>query len=176
MVMVMHRPYAPAMGEHEIEPNPQNPKSYDGVRTPESRAKARAFAIEAARLLRDNRCEGVVVLDVTGKSSVSDYIVIGTGTSDRQMRSTLEEVSELGETQGLPPARLNQDERAVWLLADCVDVVVHLFEPNTRAHYDLEMLWGDAGRVEWDDRPGPSFADPSRNLAGLKPGETLDEQ
>ncbi|MEM1329515.1 MAG: ribosome silencing factor [Planctomycetota bacterium] len=135
---------------------------------------ARDFAIAAARLLRDNKCEGVVVLDVRGKSTVTDYIVIGSGTSDRQMRSTLEDVGELGEGMGLPAARLNEDDRAVWLLADCVDVVVHLFEPNTRAHYDLEMLWGDAGRVEWSDKPTSSFDDPSRNLAGLSPEDQLE--
>ena len=45
---------------------------------------------------------------------------------------------------------LSADDRASWLLADFVDVIVHVFEPNTRAHYDLEMLWGDAPRLEWE--------------------------
>lgn len=111
---------------------------------------AAGFAIDAARLAHDDKCTDVVVLDVRTLSQVTDYIVIGTGTSERQMRSVLAHVEELGKAGGYPAFRTSADERASWLLADFVDVIVHLFEPNTRAHYDLEMLWGDAPRVEWE--------------------------
>ena len=57
----------------------------------------------------------------------------------------------------------------MWLLADFVDVVVHLFEPNTRSYYDLEMLWGDAERVHWSRQSDGA----ERNLAGLRPDERL---
>ncbi len=123
----------------------------------------RAFAIEAARMLDDDKCTDIVVLDVSGLSHITDYLVIGTGTSERQMRSVILHVQELGEEQGFRAFRSSADDRATWLLADFVDVVVHVFEPNTRAHYDLEMLWGDAGRVEWA-RKGSR----ARNRAGLK--------
>lgn len=109
-----------------------------------------AFAIEAARLVRDDNCDDVVVLDVRKTSHVSDYIVIGSGTSDRQMRSVLEHVEKLGESRGFRAFRSSRDDRATWLLLDFVDVVVHLFEPSTRSHYDLEMLWGDSPRIEWE--------------------------
>ncbi len=108
-----------------------------------------AFAIDAARLLHDDKCEEVVLLDVRALSQVSDYIIVGSGTSDRQMRSSLDDAIEMGEKRGHTAFRTNKDERATWLLADFVDIVIHLFEPNTRAHYDLEMLWGDAPRIEW---------------------------
>lgn len=128
--------------------------------------KTLKFVIEAARLLSDDKCEDVVVLDVGKLSQVTDYVIIGSGTSDRQMRSVLKHVEELGDQLGFKAFRVSADERAVWLLADFVHVVVHLFEPNTRAHYDLEMLWGDADRVEWE-RP----AQKSRNRAGLSKGD-----
>ena len=112
-------------------------------------AKNRAFAVEAARMLHDDKCEHVVVLDVRELSQVTDYLVIGSGTSDRQMRSALQHVRDLGEELGIPSVRSSADQRATWVLADFVDVVCHVFEPNTRAHYDLEMLWGDAERVAW---------------------------
>ncbi len=121
-----------------------------------------AFAIEAARLVRDDNCDDVVVLDVRATSHVSDYIVVATGTSDRQMRSVLDHVENLGAQRGFRAFRTSRDDRATWLLADFVDVVVHLFEPTTRSHYDLEMLWGDAPRIEWqraDQQP--------RDRAGL---------
>jgi ribosome-associated protein len=111
---------------------------------------ARAFAVDAARLCRDDHCEEVVVLDVRALSSVTDYIVIATGTSDRQMHSVLRHAEDLGRSRGNPAVRTSSDERATWLIADFVDVVVHLFEPGTRTHYDLEMLWGDAPRVSWE--------------------------
>lgn len=112
--------------------------------------QARAFAISAAQLVRDDKCTDVVLLDVRNLSQVTDYIVIGTGTSDRQMQSVLDHVEDLGKTMGYPAWKTDTDQRSTWLLLDCVDVVVHLFEPNTRAHYDLEMLWGDAPRMEWE--------------------------
>jgi ribosome-associated protein len=116
---------------------------------------ARVFAVEAARTLSDDKCEDVVVLDVSGISPVSDFIVIGSGTSERQMRSVLAHVEDQGRGSGFAPFHSSDDDRGTWLLADFVDVVVHVFEPNTRAHYDLEMLWGDAPRIAWE-RPAAS--------------------
>lgn len=111
--------------------------------------RARQFAIEAARLVRDDKCARVRVLDVSALSQVTDFLVIATGTSERQMRATLHHVRALGAERGFPAFGSSADEGARWLLADFVDVVVHLFEPVAREHYDLEMLWGDAPRVEW---------------------------
>lgn len=110
---------------------------------------AHDFAIDSARLLSDDKCHEVVVLDVRKLSQVTDFIVIASGTSDRQMRSSIKNVEELGHSRSFSVFRSSSDDRASWLLADFVDVIVHVFEPNTRAHYDLEMLWGDAPRVEW---------------------------
>jgi len=118
-------------------------------RDPEAVETARAFAIEVAKLAKSLHCENVVILDVTSVSEMTDFVVIASGTSDRQMRSVLDDVEELGEKAQLPVPRRNTDDRSLWLLADFVDVVVHLFEPNTRAHYDLESMWGEVPRVEW---------------------------
>lgn len=123
----------------------------------------RAFATEAARLLSDNKCQDIVVLDVTSLSQMSDYLVIASGTSDRQMRSTADDVVDLAARQGSSAFRKDVDDRTTWIVVDFVDVVVHIFEPNTRAHYDLEMLWQDAPRMEWE-RPDQK----NRNRAGLE--------
>jgi ribosome-associated protein len=132
-----------------------------------SEPQARSFAIEAARLLADDKCEDVVLLDVRALSQVTDFIVIGSGTSERQMRSVLSHVQDLGQERSFGVFRASSDDRSTWLLADFVDVVVHVFEPNTRAHYDLEMLWGDADRVTWEREGQP------RNRAGLKPDDPV---
>jgi len=121
-------------------------------------AHARGLAIEAARTLRDEKCEDIVILDVRGLSHVTDYILLGSGSSQRQMASALKHVEERAEQMGYSAFGSAADRDSLWLLADFVDVVVHLFEPNTRAHYDLEMLWGDAEHVPWDTQtPGSSM-------------------
>ncbi|RIK65830.1 MAG: ribosome silencing factor [Planctomycetota bacterium] len=110
---------------------------------------ARAFAIEAARLMADDKCEDVVVLDLRGLSPVCDFFVIGTGTSDRQMRAAAAHVEQLGKSQNDPPYGVGGMEEGVWIIVDFVDVVVHFFDDERRRFYDLESLWGDGARVEW---------------------------
>lgn len=129
---------------NETTPHPQ--------RDPAQIENARAFAIAAARMLRDDKAEHVLVLDVQNLSRVTDFIVIGSGTSQRQMATALDHIEELAKDFSYTRHRTNRDDQSLWLLADFVDVVVHLFEPNTRAHYDLEMLWGDAPRIEWNQK------------------------
>lgn len=139
-----------------------------GVQQHARQKAAAGFAVELARLIHDLHCTDVVVLDVRGLSQVTDFLVIGSGTSDRQMHSTLDHSLELGRERGFEALRTSIDARSVWLVADFVDVVLHLFEPQTRAYYDLEMLWGDAPRLEWE-RPEQR----SRNLAGLSPDDVI---
>ncbi len=112
-------------------------------------ADAQTFAIEAARLLSDLKCDEVVVFDVSGLSPVTDFVVIGTGTSDRQMKSVAKEVEGLGKPMGFARYGGEHDDATTWVVADFVEVVVHIFEPATRGHYDLEMMWGDAPSVRW---------------------------
>lgn len=115
----------------------------------QDRIKARGFAIEAARLLEDRHCDDVLVLDVHGLSQVCDYLIIGSGTSDRQMKSVAAELEDLAKQQGETVFRTNRDTGVTWIVIDFVDVVAHLFEPNQRAYYDLEQLWSDAERIGW---------------------------
>jgi len=111
--------------------------------------EARQFAIEVAQLLADTKCEEVAALDVRGLSQVTSFVVIATGTSDRQMRSVSDDVIELGAATGHPLFRINRERSSTWTVVDFVDVTVHLFEPNTRAFYDLDHLWLDAQRLPW---------------------------
>jgi ribosome-associated protein len=109
----------------------------------------RAFAVEAARLVSDLKCDQVVLMDVRGRSQVCEYIVVANGTSDRQMRSVADELKDLGGQMGMRRWRGDRDSGGTWVVADFVDVVVHLFEPGQRAWYDLDGLWADAPRVTW---------------------------
>ena len=108
-----------------------------------------AFMIEAARLVKDLHGEDIVLFDVQGLNDLTDFILIATGTSDRQIKGVGEQVDDLAQEHGLERFGSERDADATWLVLDFVDAIVHLFEPTTRAHYDLEMLWGDAPKVEW---------------------------
>ncbi len=110
---------------------------------------ARQLAVKMARLFDDDKCTDVLVLDVNDISPITSYLVIASGTSERQMRSVLDHAVELAQQQGTEAYFVSTDTGARWLVADFVHVVAHLFEPSTRQLYDLEMLWGDAPRVDW---------------------------
>ncbi len=146
--------------EKQIDPAPEGSHQRFATASTSDPHAVRTFAIEAARLAADDHCEDVVILDVRKLSQVSDYLVICTGTSDRQMRSVADDVEKLGAGSGFPLFRRDVDDRTTWVIVDFVDVVVHVFEPNTRAHYDLEMLWADAPRIDWQrpDERAPSRA------------------
>lgn len=113
---------------------------------------ARKLAIQAAKLAQDGNCEQIVVLDLRGVSPVTDYFVIATGSSDRQMRSVADDVVEHGKDVGQNVWRQAGLEAADWIVLDFVDVVVHLFDGEHRRYYDLEMLWGDVPHVRWRRR------------------------
>jgi ribosome-associated protein len=111
------------------------------------REDARDFALAAARIAGDNKIEAVTVLDLRGLSNLADYFVIGTGTSSRQMRAVLDDLAEYAATVGRAAFHVADATDASWVLADYVDVVVHLLDEEHRDYYDLDGLWGDAPRV-----------------------------
>ncbi len=113
-----------------------------------SDSNAQQFAIEAARIASDDKCTNVVILDLRGLSGVADYYVIATGTSDRQMLAVGDHIQEYGRKVGerIYGKRLDSE---VWVLLDFVDVVIHVFDAERRDYYDLELMWGDAPKVEW---------------------------
>ena len=124
-------------------------------RTPSaSGVTSRQFAIDAARMLADTRCHNVAVLDVSGVSPVTDFFVLATGTSPRQMKSASDAVEEMGEPLGFRALSRVGDDSGNWILLDCVDVVVHVFSQDARLYYDLDGLWGDAKRVTWEREEG----------------------
>ena len=110
--------------------------------------KAKVFAIASAKLAAERRCTNVVVIDLRKVSHVTDYFVIATGTSDRQMRSVADEITDIGKKQKSSLFGRAGYETSHWVLLDFVDVVVHIFDAQSRGYYDLEMLWGDAKRVK----------------------------
>jgi len=129
-----------------LNPPPATPVS---IPTAATTFDVKAVAIEIARLLSDDKCSDITLLDVRGVSSVQDFVILASGTSDRQMRSAATDVKNLLPRLGSSVYRTSIDDQSTWIVVDCVDTVIHIFEPNTRAYYDLESMWGDAPKVEW---------------------------
>lgn len=125
------------------------------AKTEDRRTAARGLAVQAARIIDTRRGEDVVVLDLSGVSPVTDYFVIATGTSDRQMRAVADDIAEHGAAVGQKLWQAAGMEAGDWILLDFVDVVVHLFNAELRAYYDLELIWGEAPKVRWRRRARP---------------------
>ncbi len=109
-----------------------------------------AFAVEAARIALHDNCEDIIVLDLRGHSPVADFFVIATGTSDRQLRSVADDLTRHGKNVSHKAWRVAGADRGDWIVLDFVDVVVHLFDAEHRHYYDLELIWGECPRVEWE--------------------------
>ena len=108
---------------------------------------AKDFAILAGKIAETTHCSDIVVLDLRGKSPATDFFVIATGTSSRQLRTVADEISEQGKAMGFAKFGTAGYEQGQWILIDFVDVVVHLFDEKYRDYYDLELLWGDAKKL-----------------------------
>ena len=101
------------------------------------------------RDLADNKkAENTLVLDVCKLSSVTDFFVIVSGSSQPHLRAIVEEItSKLRDEHGLRPTRTEGATNTSWVVLDYFDVIVHVMHAETRARYDLEGLWGDARKV-----------------------------
>ena len=119
------------------------------TRKTEALDQAKVFAIEAARVAAERHCSDIVILDLQGLSPATDYFVIVTGTSDRQMRTVADEIREEAKKRGQPRFGLAGYEHGRWIVLDFIDVVVHIFDSEYRDYYDLELLWGDAKRISY---------------------------
>ena len=111
--------------------------------------EGKRLAVKCAQLLDEMKAEDIVILDLRKVSDITDYFVIASARSQRQMQGTAAKlVDDAARLAGRKPSVEGYTE-GLWILVDLFDVVVHLFQPAPREHYELEMLWGDAPRVKW---------------------------
>ncbi len=111
---------------------------------------SQALARLAARTAASKQGGAVVILDVREVITITDYFVIVSGTSDRQVTTIAEEVVKELKANGARPVRTEGGLGARWVLVDFVDLVVHVFHEEEREFYRLENLWQDAPVVDWE--------------------------
>ncbi len=100
------------------------------------------------KALEDKKARDIVTLDVTDASSVTDFMVIASGTSNRHVKSLVDQVIESSKANGSPPLGVEGRETHEWVLLDLGDVVVHVMQPEPREFYDLERLWAELPSAE----------------------------
>ena len=105
---------------------------------------------QLCRNFADNKkAENVIILDVRDLSSVTDYFVIASGTSEPHLRAIVDEITDrLRDEHDLRPVRKDGSVQGAWVALDFFDVIVHVMRADVRERYDLEGLWGDAARVK----------------------------
>ena len=103
------------------------------------------LVVEAAL---DVKAEDVAALDVRELSSFADVFVVATGRSDRQLRAIADSIEKAMKQAGVVPLGIEGYAEGRWVLLDLDDVIVHIFVPEAREHYDIERLWSDALRID----------------------------
>ena len=97
---------------------------------------------------REKKAENLIVLDLRQSDAFTDYFVICSGRSTRQVKAIVDGIEARLKAIGSRPAHLEGYARADWVLIDCFDFIVHVFTPETRDFYALERLWGNADRMD----------------------------
>jgi ribosome-associated protein len=159
---------AASRGEGALTPRPRaaaaarktplaGPKRAAGKRSlpppaaPEPSSAARELALALAAAGIDKKAVGIEILDVTGKVDYADYLVVMTGRSDRHVNAIATGIEEAMRKRKTAPLSIEGLTGATWVLIDFGDVVVHVFQEEARAVYDIEGLWIDASRVPVPD-------------------------
>jgi ribosome-associated protein len=104
----------------------------------------------AARVAADNKGRDVLVLDLRGLTPLYDFFVISTGVSRRQVHAIAEETDAALRAEGDVRLGIEGYQASKWVVQDYGDVVVHVFDPDTRTYYALEDLWADAPKIDWE--------------------------
>ncbi len=109
---------------------------------------SRKLALLCRELADNKKAEDIVILDVREVSSVTDYFVIASGTSEPHLRAIVDEITDkLKQDQDVRPKAIDGTLHTAWIVLDYFDVIVHVMRTDVRNRYDLETLWGDAPRV-----------------------------
>ncbi len=114
-------------------------------KTSQSGADSETQLARILKSLSDDKAEDVVQIDLHGKSSIADYMVICSGRSSRQVSAISEKLADCLKTELSVLSRIEGKESGDWVLIDTGDVIVHVFRPEVREFYQLEKMWQPAG-------------------------------
>ena len=110
----------------------------------------REMALTLARALDSKKGKNIRVLEINNVTTLADYFVLCTGTSAPQLKALADAGEKAMKEAGILPHHIEGHRGGTWILQDYGDVVVHLFDTEARAFYDLDRLWQDAVEVDWE--------------------------
>ena len=106
---------------------------------------------EAVNAALEKNGQDIVVLNLSTSGAFTDYFVVCTGQTGRQVRAIVDGVLKMLRAKGTRPSHVEGYDHGEWVLIDCFDFIVHVFTKETRLFYDLDRLWGNAARVEFSN-------------------------
>lgn len=124
------------------------PKKTATATKPKVKDTFQSLALEAAQLAYDTKAQDIMVLDLTQLPSFTDYFVICSGTSDRQVQAICDRIHRALKLKDQYPLGIEGFDKGHWILMDYGPVVVHIFYAETREHYAIERFWGDAPQLK----------------------------
>ena len=95
------------------------------------------------KILDNNKALDIVTIDLEGKSSIADYMIVASGTSSRHIQALSEQVLEKFKDNGLRDTKIEGKDSNEWKLVDGIDLIVHIFHPEKRKFYELEKIWSE---------------------------------
>jgi len=98
---------------------------------------------EIINTLDSNKALDIVSIDLEGKTSIADYMIIASGTSSRHIQSLSEQVFEKFKNSGIKNCKIEGKDSNDWKLVDGIDLIVHIFNPEKRKFYELEKMWSE---------------------------------
>ena len=107
------------------------------------------FAQLITATMEDLKAEDVQTFDVRTLTTMTDFMIIASGRSDRQVKAIAEKVIEMAKSIQIRPLGVEGQQQAEWILIDFGDVIAHIMRPATRAYYQLEKLWSVTDRASW---------------------------
>lgn len=110
--------------------------------------ESKVKAILSALAAKEKKASDILILEIKGLTTIADYFLICSGTSSRQVRAVAEAVEEKLSKETIYPSHIEGLPNARWVLMDYGDLIVHIFDEETRQYYELEKLWGDAPAIE----------------------------
>jgi ribosome-associated protein len=117
--------------------------------TPTRNPQSLNRAIQCARIGSDNKAKDILILDLRGLTPIFDFFILMTGASRRQIHTLAEEVDAYMRTEDEKRLSIQGYQASRWIAQDYGDIVVHVFDANSREYYALEELWCDAPHVDW---------------------------
>ena len=94
-------------------------------------------------VLDSNKASDIIAINLEGKSSIADFMIIASGTSSRHIQSLSEQVLKEFKNQGIPCSSIEGKESSEWKLVDGIDIIVHIFNPEKRKFYESEKMWSE---------------------------------